>query len=140
MALQVISLGYERRTIEEFVSILQKQKVTKLIDIRELPLSRKKGFSKKLLSAYLEKEGIRYIHLKEAGNPYRKLRTDVKQCLELYKSYLLDHSNIVETVRFEIENSLIALMCYERNYHACHRSVLIELICQQNATIEVIKI
>lgn len=140
MTLQVISLGYEGRTIGELISILQKQEVTKLLDIRALPLSRKKGFSKKALSNQLAEAGICYRHIREAGNPYRKLKTNIEQCLQLYTSYLLNNPDIIKIVVSEIKSSSVALLCYEREHKNCHRSILIEMICQREDEIEVIKV
>ena len=42
----MFTIGYEGRDVDEFVSCLMQYKVTRLIDVREIPLSRKKGFSK----------------------------------------------------------------------------------------------
>jgi hypothetical protein len=40
-----------------------------LIDVRDVPLSRKPGFSKSALQANLEAHGIAYVHLKGLGDP-----------------------------------------------------------------------
>ena len=50
------TIGYEGRKIDEFVVNLKSSHVKMLIDVRELPLSRKKGFSKNKLKEKLEKE------------------------------------------------------------------------------------
>jgi uncharacterized protein (DUF488 family) len=44
-----------------------------LVDVREIPLSRKPGFSKHRLSATLENAGIEYRHVVNLGAP-KKLR------------------------------------------------------------------
>jgi uncharacterized protein (DUF488 family) len=48
---QVFTIGYEGRDIDEFVICLKDFNITRLIDVRELPLSRKRGFSKSTLAA-----------------------------------------------------------------------------------------
>ena len=45
---ELLTIGYEGVKIEEFLDTLLEAEVTVLLDIRELPLSRKKGFSKNL--------------------------------------------------------------------------------------------
>jgi len=42
----LFTLGYEGLTIEAFIARLQAAQVKTVVDVRELPLSRKKGFSK----------------------------------------------------------------------------------------------
>ena len=54
--------GYENETIEEFLKKLQSEGITTVIDVREIPLSRKYGFSKKQLIEQLDTLGIKYFH------------------------------------------------------------------------------
>ena len=42
----IFTIGYEKSTIDEFVDRLADAEIEVLVDVRELPLSRKKGFSK----------------------------------------------------------------------------------------------
>ncbi|MBK6650144.1 MAG: DUF488 domain-containing protein [Betaproteobacteria bacterium] len=42
----LFTLGYEGLTIDAFIARLQAAQVKTVVDVRELPLSRKKGFSK----------------------------------------------------------------------------------------------
>jgi len=93
---KVISIGYERRSIEELIYLLKTNHVTKLLDIRELPLLRKKGSSKKALAVHLEQVGIGYIHLRQAGNPYYKQKYDLVTCLALYSSYLSQNPTLIQ--------------------------------------------
>ena len=51
MAPTVFTIGYERRSPEELVRGLTDAGVTLLADVRELPLSRRPGFSKTALAA-----------------------------------------------------------------------------------------
>jgi uncharacterized protein (DUF488 family) len=48
---------------------LKVAKITRLIDVRELPISRRKGFAKTALSTALAVAGIEYVHLKGPGDP-----------------------------------------------------------------------
>ncbi len=49
----IATIGYEGSTIEDFVAALRHASINVLIDVRELPLSRKKGFSKNQLAGVL---------------------------------------------------------------------------------------
>ncbi len=141
MTLRLISLGYEKRDIEELIIILRDLSVTTLLDVREFPVSRKKGFSKKSLSRHLENAGIGYKHIKEAGNPYHKLGVDLQQCLQMYSEYLEENPQVIDILELDINSeSSVALLCYERKHKNCHRSILIEKIRQHGNIIELIKI
>lgn len=70
----IVSVGYERRSVEDLVSVLIDYGVRKLLDVREAPVSRRQGFSKRSLAARLDEAGIEYRHLRIAGNPHRRLR------------------------------------------------------------------
>lgn len=139
MAGFVLSVGYERRSIESFLQLLASYGVAKVVDVRELPASRKPGFSKRALSAYLQGVGIEYQHLRSAGNPFRKLSGDLEKCLELYASHLCDNPDVVELLENEVESEAVAVLCYERLHDACHRSVLLSALSQQNSEIHVIR-
>ena len=54
----LFTFGYEGLSIEDFVARLTLSGVREVFDVRELPLSRKRGFSKKSLAAALEAAGI----------------------------------------------------------------------------------
>ncbi len=67
--LTAYTIGYEGMTIEAFIASLRAQRIAHLVDIREVALSRKKGFSKTALSEHLERVGIRYSHVRALGCP-----------------------------------------------------------------------
>ena len=73
-ATRIVSIGYQGRTPAELLRLLAAERVTRLLDVRELPLSRRKGFSKTALRDRLERAGIEYRHLPAAGNPHRRSR------------------------------------------------------------------
>ena len=66
---KLYTIGYEGRDIDEFVSLLKDNRITRLIDVREIPFSRKKGFSKSRLNERLQNENIDYVHIKALGSP-----------------------------------------------------------------------
>jgi hypothetical protein len=54
--------------------------VTRVVDVCELPLLRRRGFSKSRLAETLERFAIRYEHVRALGNPeaFRDLYKDTK--------------------------------------------------------------
>lgn len=136
----VVSLGYERRSLDDLVELLHAHGVGKLLDIRELPLSRRPGFSKRALAAGLEEAGIEYCHLRQAGNPHRKLKADIAHCLSLYRAHLCDNPDVVKTVASELSDGPVAMLCYEREHDCCHRSVLLDALAQHGHPVEVVRL
>jgi uncharacterized protein (DUF488 family) len=120
------TVGYEGRTLPEFVEILQEAGVERVVDVRALPLSRRKGFSKTPLSQALSESGIEYVHVRVAGNPFRDQKSDIETCLALYAEHLDAHPEVVVEVERVIEGHRAALLCVEGDVHCCHRSVLMD--------------
>ena len=118
------TIGYAGRTLGEFVAALVEAEVDRVIDVRELPLSRRKGFSKTLLSQALARRGIEYVHLRAAGNPYRDKKQDVEHCLALYAGHLDDHPAVLTEVNAAATGRRAALLCVEAEACHCHRSVI----------------
>jgi len=63
------TIGYEGVDLEDFLSMLRSMGVNMLLDVRELPISRRKGFSKTALSEALGGAGIAYRHERDLGSP-----------------------------------------------------------------------
>ena len=63
------TIGYEGSSIDEFLATLGAVGIDLLIDVRDVPISRKKGFSKSALASHLAHHRIEYLHLKGLGDP-----------------------------------------------------------------------
>ena len=63
------TVGYTGFTPDTLVAALTAAGVTHLVDVRELPLTRKPGFSKTALRERLAADGIAYTHLRPLGSP-----------------------------------------------------------------------
>jgi uncharacterized protein (DUF488 family) len=66
-AFTLFTVGYQGHTIETFLDLLLAYGITHIIDVRQLPFSRKPDFSKKRLTAHLAAVGIGYTHLVQLG-------------------------------------------------------------------------
>ena len=88
--------GYEKETTDQFINKLEKAGVTTIIDIREIPLSRKKSFSKTNLKRILSDKGIHYFHLPKLGSPstirnkLKHKKIDYLQFFILYRKWYLN--------------------------------------------------
>lgn len=118
------SVGYEGRELDDFVALLVRSGVERIVDVRALPLSRRRGFSKTPLKKALAARGIDYVHLRDAGNPYRDLRDDPARSLRLYEKYLDAHPAVLDDVEEALSERSAALLCLEARPEHCHRSVI----------------
>jgi uncharacterized protein (DUF488 family) len=78
----VFTIGYEGLDIASFLSLLAQHGIGTVVDIRQLPLSRKRGFSKKALAGRLNGAGFEYIHMASLGcpKPVRDREADFTLC------------------------------------------------------------
>lgn len=116
----LFTIGYEGRALEEVIAMLAAAKIQRVIDVRALPLSRRRGFSKTPLGEALRAAGIDYVHMKEAGNPYR----NESDLLAKYKKHIAKADAVVEAVVEQARGKRAALLCYEAEPTECHRSLL----------------
>lgn len=136
--------GYEKETIDEFLKKLEDAKITTIIDIREKPLSRKNGFSKYTLEKLLKVKGISYFHFQDLGSP-ESLRTKLKEesnylsFFEEYRKYIKQKPKLVKDVLKVIyANGRSALLCFEKDYQLCHRSIVASELIKCDPKLQVI--
>ena len=120
----VFTIGYEGKTLDRFMLQLAATGVNRIVDVRALPLSRRRGFSKTALSEALASKGIEYVHLRQAGNPYRAEKDDIVRCLALYAAYLDAMPDVVADVEAALKGHRAALLCFEADAEQCHRSII----------------
>ena len=130
----LFTIGYEGKSIEDFVNKLIQNDVKLLCDVRKNPISRKFGFSKTKINYIVEEIGIKYVHISELGiesekranldttKDYQNLFREYELTLPKRKKYLDD------IYSFLYENKRVALMCYEKEVEMCHRHVIRDYI------------
>ncbi|MHB1297310.1 MAG: DUF488 domain-containing protein [Gemmatimonadaceae bacterium] len=125
------TIGYEKRSLEEYLNILTENRVAVVLDVRETAWSHKPGFSKTAFAEALAGIGVKYVHARFAGNPkwLRTAAANHAECLSLYRAYLDGHPEVLEaldeTLRAEgVAHRRIALTCFERHPGDCHRGIL----------------
>lgn len=135
----ILTIGYEGSTIEDFVATLKLAGVQVLIDIRDVPVSRKRGFSKKALSATLEGAGVGYVHLRDLGDPKpgrdAARRGDMQTFERIFRAHL-EGTAAQEALEqaVEITSGVRAcLLCFERDHSGCHRAIVAEEMADREA-------
>ena len=67
--LPLFTIGYEKAVLRDVLATLAQAGVATLLDVRDRPISRRPGFSKRQLAAAVEDAGMRYVHLQALGTP-----------------------------------------------------------------------
>lgn len=127
--MKICTIGYEGLDIDAFMSLLAENDIETVVDVREIPLSRKPGFSKKALEAALNLSGREYVHMVALGCPkpirdrYRE-DGNWKRYTEGFLKYLATQDDAVAELAALAETSNCALLCYEADHNFCHRSMV----------------
>jgi len=132
--MSLYTIGYEGLSPAEFLNWLKRYKINVIADVRRLPLSRKKGFSKNSLGELLTQNNVKYVNFPELGTT-KKMRSklvesgDYKSFSRKYK-YSLKHKIDQLNELHGIINSgkSMALLCYEHDAQRCHRKILADTL------------
>jgi uncharacterized protein (DUF488 family) len=133
MTPKLFTVGYEGRSLDDLIAELLVAGVERLVDVRELPLSRRRDFSKTALSDALREAGIEYVHVRALGNPKpnreRYWSGDVEGGAAVYRKHLNNGSRgaLIELAQ-SIVNDSACLLCFERDHAQCHRDVIAEAL------------
>src|SRR3546814_17179944 len=124
------TIGYEGSDIAHFLLTLQQCGIKRVIDVREVPLSRKRGFSKTALAAKLVESGIDYSHFKALGDPKpgrdAMRRGDFSAFVDIYSEHLATpeaQAALHDAVDLAMRSSS-GLLCFERSPKECHRTMV----------------
>lgn len=138
----IIGIGYEGQDLDQFIARLAGSETRILADVRLNPISRKRGFSKRLLASALAEVGICYWHAPELGNPkwnragFGGNLADVLAARERFACMI--GSEVAEMRLDEITDAamagVVAVMCYEADERACHRYVVLNEVHRRLAT------
>ena len=142
---RIYSVGYEGFDVEALAARLASSQVSIVVDVRLNPSSRKRGFSKKSLSAALADVGVDYEHVPELGNPVDNRdsfrRGDGEEGRRRMRTLLENGSRgAVERLAERARTGRIAVLCVERERSRCHRHVITDFVQEIEPTIEVFEI
>jgi uncharacterized protein (DUF488 family) len=137
MPRNLFTVGYEGTNINGFIANLLTNSVDCVLDVRQLPLSRKPGFSKNQLAQRLNRAKIQYVHLADLGTPKpirQKLKStrDYSTFFKKMNAYLAARKDAIETAYKYAMNNTSCLMCFERLAAQCHRKLIAKKIKQRN--------
>jgi uncharacterized protein (DUF488 family) len=131
----LFTIGYEKSALGDLLHALKQAKVELLIDTRAVAASRRAGFSKRMLAASLEADGIKYLHLQKLGTPAEGREAarsgNLKKLWQIYGKHLKTRE--AKTQLDDLESILregrrVCLLCYCKNADECHRSRISEVM------------
>lgn len=135
----LFTLGYEGFDIETFIGRLQSAGVKVVLDVRELPLSRKRGFSKRAFAEALRQAGVEYLHVPALGCPkpirnrYKSDGDWARYCRQ-FTHYLETQSEAIADVASLSRKTKACLVCFEADYRLCHRSLVARAAVQSGGS------
>jgi len=134
--MKLATIGYERATLPDVIDRLKRAGVEVLIDVRAVASSRRAGFSKTLLSASLNAEGIGYVHLRELGTPkpgrIAARAGRVAEMHAIFKDHMAEPAAQLDLAKATqiVREKTAALLCYEAEAAVCHRAIVADSICE----------
>lgn len=129
----IFTIGYEGIDVDTFVELLDANDIDVLVDVRELPLSRKRGFSKTALANRLNLSGFEYAHMASLGCPKpvrNRYREDGnwKHYTAGFLRHLATQQAAVKDLADWALKSNCALMCFEADHNFCHRAMVADAV------------
>jgi uncharacterized protein (DUF488 family) len=132
------TIGYEKALLKDTLATLTGAGVATLIDVRDRPISRRPGFSKRQLAAAIADSGMRYVHMTALGTPPEGRLAGRRREWERFWRIVEEKLASAEA-EFDLreaaeiaEAAPSCLLCYEADWRVCHRSRIAEILAQRN--------
>ncbi len=134
----LFTIGYEKARLADFLATLAGAGITTLIDVRDRPISRRPGFSKRQLEAAIEEAGMRYLSLRALGTPPEgreaARRRDWDGFWRIVETRLAgpEAELALHEAASTAAQSASCLLCYEADWRCCHRRRVAELLAARH--------
>ena len=129
MSASILTIGYADRSLGEMVSLLRREDIKFLIDVRSIPVSRfKPDFSRDSLEQSLKSQGIRYVFMGDSlgGRPSDPTCYENGHVIyRIVQNRPFFRSGIDRLLNAASGGHRVCLMCSESRPEDCHRSKLI---------------
>ena len=131
-ATELWTIGHSTRSAEDFVALLEENKVKVLVDVRRFPGSRRyPHFNSENLERVLKTHGIEYVHFEDLGGR----RTPRKDSLNTawrneafrgYADYMMtpEFPAAMKRLLGFAEKRRTVVMCAESLWWQCHRALI----------------
>ena len=112
------TIGYGGSTPEKVAARLHEHGIDVLLDVRAMPRTRIPCFSKNQLSRFMLEQGIAYSHVEALGNLNRNAGPGAPVVL-------VNEDHGLHTLRADLEERPVAIMCAEKSHVGCHRQYIV---------------
>ena len=138
MTTTLFTIGYEKARLDDVIAALKRAGVVTLIDVRDRPISRRPGFSKRQLAAALDEAGIGYLGLTALGTPPEGREAGRKGDWDRFWHIVEERLARPEAelgfaqAADAAERQPSCLLCYEADWHNCHRRRVAEILAARH--------
>jgi uncharacterized protein (DUF488 family) len=142
--LTIYTIGHSTRPFAEFLALLERSRIGRLIDVRAFPGSRRNPqFNKEALARALPEHGIEYLHRPALGGR-RRPRPGApptawrNEGFRGYADYMRTpdfHSALDELIERARERRTV-VMCSEAVPWRCHRTLISDALHARGVTVE----
>ena len=132
------TIGYEKALLQDVVSMVAAARVATLIDVRDRPISRRPGFSKRQLAAAVDEAGIHYVHLQALGTPPEGRLANRRREWDRFWGIVEEklarpEAQLALQKAAEIAKAApTCLLCYEADWRICHRRRVADILAQRH--------
>lgn len=134
ICVKIYTIGFTKKTLEEFIRRLKKNRIQLIVDVRLNTSSQLSGFAKTPdLEFILRQFGIKYISLKNLApdkEMLKKYRED-KNWEEYENDFklLMDKRNAKKILEeLDLDNVISCFLCSEDKPNYCHRRLVAEMM------------
>ncbi|QDT17426.1 DUF488 domain-containing protein [Alienimonas californiensis] len=131
----LLTAGYTGVSVDRLIEVLLEHRVQRVVDVRELPLSRRAGFSKNGLAARLAVDDIGYTHLRPLGSPRdARKRFQADKDWRAFATAVNEHLttapavDALEKLAELVADQRCCLLCTCPDADRCHRSLVADAL------------
>lgn len=136
MSLTIYTIGHSTRPIEDFISLLRRYGIERIVDVRTVPRSRTNPqFNRDELERILPEAGIDYVHMKDLGGLRKTAKDSINtgwrnDSFRGYADYMQtpDFADALSRLIEVAETKSTAIMCAEILPWRCHRSLIADAL------------
>lgn len=143
-AITLFTIGFTKKSAEDFFTLLSKAGVRRVIDIRLNNVSQLAGFAKKDDLRFFLKAigGIDYVHMPELA-PSKTVLENYKKSGGSWETYRGEFLQLIAGRRIEKQLSVdlldrACLLCSEASPSHCHRSLVAQYLLDRWGDLEIV--
>lgn len=142
--MEVYSIGFTKKTAEQFFEILKKENIRRLLDVRLNNVSQLAGFAKRDDLRYFLREicNAEYLHepllapTQEMLDGYKKKKGSWAEYEQKFTS-LMEERKVEEKLEPSMFSTRTVLLCSEPSPQHCHRRLVLEYLFKKWGNISI---